>query len=240
MMRAETAVAAGHLDAAAQAAQALVELPCYREDLHLADARRLKVDAMAGRFAAVIAVGDQFLRSWDRAGRFIAANLACSTYAVATVHGLLGDEPRRNEWIDITLDVGGPEYRQTWRSTGWSMTLDGLLALDRGDTELALARLDTDIDDGDVWHSWSAGLWRPWFAALWAEAAVIGGLPGVRSRLARTREATSPNPIASVIVDRATALLDGDSKAVDATADRFARLGCTYQHDRSRRLASSL
>ena len=87
-MRSEAAVAAGHLDAAAEAARTLVELPCYREDFHLADARRLKVDAMAGRFAAVVAIGDRFHRSWERAGRPVASNLACSTYAVATVHGV--------------------------------------------------------------------------------------------------------------------------------------------------------
>ncbi len=124
------------------------------------------------------------------------------------------------------------------------MTLDGLLALDRGDTAAALARLDIDIDDGSVWHSWSAGLWRAWFAALWAEAAVLGGANGVHARLARSRTTTAANPIASAIasaiVDRAAALLAGDRAAVEATADRFAALGCSYQRDRSRRLAGPL
>ena len=41
----------------------------------------------------------------------------------------------------------------------------------------------------------------------------------------------------TAIVDRAAALLDGDRTAIAATADRFARLGCWYQRDRSRRLA---
>ncbi len=52
VMRSEVAVAAGDLEAAAAAAQTLVKFPSYREDFHLADARRLKVDAMAGRFAS--------------------------------------------------------------------------------------------------------------------------------------------------------------------------------------------
>ena len=120
VMRSEAAVAAGHLDDAAEAANTLVELPCYREDFHLADARRLKVDAMAGRFAAVVTIGDQFHRSWERAGRPVASNLACSTYAVATVHGLLGDEPRRDEWTE-------DHPRRRWPGVSADMAIDGMV-----------------------------------------------------------------------------------------------------------------
>ena len=92
LMASEVHLAAGNLALAAHYADTLAGLACYREQDHLAVARRIKVDAMSGHLEAATARGDRFLAAWERAGRPIARTLSITTYAMAMVHGLLGDE----------------------------------------------------------------------------------------------------------------------------------------------------
>jgi hypothetical protein len=86
-------------------------------------------------------------------------------------------------------------------------------------------------------HTWSEGAWVQWYGALQAEAYVLAGLPDAAARISRTREVVVDNVVASAIVDRAAAVLAGDAAAVLATAQRFARAGCSYQRARSLLLA---
>jgi len=239
LMASEIHVTVGRLREAAAYADRLGELDCYRDYPHPAIARRIKVDAMAGDFDAAVARGDRFLQAWERAGRPVSGTLNVTAYAMAMVHGLLGDEAKRQLWIEVTKTLTFNAARLATCETGWAPTFDALLALDRGQADVALARLSADIDDPTVWgdSSWPMG-WRPWYAALWAEAAVLAGHPDAANRLPRAAVATRENDIAATIVKRATDLLRGQRRPLREHAQAFARLGCDYQRRRTERLGA--
>jgi predicted ATPase/DNA-binding CsgD family transcriptional regulator len=236
LMASEVHLAAGNLAQAARYADTLAALACYREQDHLAVARRIKVDAMAGHLEAAVARGDRFRIAWERAGRPIAGNLGVTTYAMGMVHGLLGDESGRRQWSDITGTLlGDPIYLQG-SFTAWVPTLDALVALDRDQPDLAAELLSADIDGPDPWQSFVSALWRPWYAALWAEAAALTDHPDAGRRLRRSITATSENPIATTIVHRARDLALGNYDNFSAHARTFGELGCVYQQHRTETL----
>ena len=239
LMATEVRLAAGHLRAAAAEADRLGELGCYRDYPHPALARRLKVDVFAGDLDIALARGEQFLRAWERAGRPVASTLSVSAYAMALAHGLLRDEPRRRRWVELTRTLTIDPERMDSCITGWAPTFDGLLALDRGDPDGALTRMDADIDDTEVWGGWGSAMWRAWYAALWTEAAVLAKHPRAEERLRRAGPATQENPVAATIVARAGDLARGDHEAVGTYAATFAALGCDYQSRRSELLAQA-
>jgi predicted ATPase/DNA-binding CsgD family transcriptional regulator len=236
LMASEVHLAAGRLRQAAEYADRLGELACYRDYPHPTLARRLKVDAMAGDFEAAVAGGERFLAAWERAGQPISGTLGPSTYALAMVHGLLGDEASRARWIVVTgVLIGDPERLATCE-TAWAPSFDAMLALHRGQPDVALARLGADIDDRSVFRSSVAHMWLPWYAALWAEAAVLAGHADAAARLQRSAHATRENPIAAALVARAADLLHGRRDALRAHAQTFAGLGCDYQRRRTEAL----
>ncbi len=236
LMASEVALATGDLPTARRHADALAALPFHRGDAHLALARRIKVDAMAGHLDDVAELGERFRQDWVRAGRPVASNLASAAGAVAMVHGLRGDDIERRRWRSITEALRAGQGRRRTSDLAWSHTFDALLVLDAGDPASALAIMNVDIDDDPQWRLWHQGMWRPWYAALWAEAAVLGCEDDRADRLARARAATRDNPIALAIVERAAAIDRGDFGQVSASAMTFDRLGCDYQRERSRQL----
>jgi len=237
LMASETHLATGDLTAAGTYADALARLSIYRDQDHLAVSRRLKVEALAGRFEAVVRDGERFRRAWERAGRPIVGGLAGSAYAIAMVHGILGDDDRRTEWLSITVDLGIEPDRLASCLTGWAPTFDALLALDRGDPAAAVERLSADLDDPVVWGRFTPCMWKPWYAALWAEAAVMGSRTDAPERIDRGRLAARDNAVATAIVDRAAAIEAGDRSPLTRLAQTFGDLGCEYQQARTRRLA---
>ena len=223
LMGSEVALATGDLPTARRHADALAALPFHRGDAHLALARRIKVDAMAGHLDDVAELGERFRQDWVRAGRPVASNLASTAGAVAMVHGLRGDDIERRRWRSITEALRAGQGRRRTTDLAWSHTFDGLLALDAGDPAAALTIMHVDIDDDAQWRLWHQGMWRPWYAALWAEAAVLGGADDRADRLVRARRPTRDNPIALAIVDRAAAIDAGDLGRVSASATTFDR-----------------
>lgn len=240
LMASEVHLAAGDLREAGRYADRLAELACYREQAHLATSRRIKVDALAGDFTAAAERGEQFLVAWERAGRPVARTLNVTCYAVAMVHGVLGDDRRRDQWTDITGTLSGDPARLAGCLTGWAPTFDALVALERGQPDAAFERLTADIDDSAVWGVWNVGLWRPWYAALWAEAAVLAGHPEAADRLRRGGMAARENPVAAAIVRRAGDAARRDHHALGQYVDVFAGLGCRYQQRRSATLLEGL
>jgi predicted ATPase/DNA-binding CsgD family transcriptional regulator len=236
LMASEVHLAAGHLRSAAKYADRLGELACYRDYPHPAIARRIKVDALAGDLQAAVIGGDRFLAAWERAGRPISRTLNVTAYAMAMVHGLLGDEANRGRWIAITRTLMYEPGRLATCATGWAPTFDALLALHRGQADVATARLGADIDDPTVWSNAVAHGWRPWYAALWAEAAVLSRHPDAGARLERAAAATRENAIAATVVERAADLLRGPLEPLHTHARTFARLGCVYQRRRTESL----
>jgi hypothetical protein len=66
----------------------------------------------------------------------------------------------------------------------------------------------------------------------------LTGDPDAMSRVLHARELCRANEIALAIVDRAAALHEGRIGALDAITGRLTTLGCTYQADRTRVLAT--
>jgi hypothetical protein len=239
LMGCEVSLSAGDLPGAAAYADRLLGLPCYRDYAYPALARRLEVDVLAGDLTAATSRGEEFLTSWERAGRSSASTLAVGPYAVALAHGLLGDDDGRQRWRDIAarLVAGGWASLDGLR-TGWAPTFDGWLHLDRGQPDAANTILSVDPDDR-LWASWNTALWRPWYAAAWAEASAMVGAPDLGRRLSRAARATRDNPVATALVRRAAALAAGDLESMAHLAATLDGLGAAYQRDRTLRLARS-
>ena len=240
LMAAEVDLAAGNLAAAAGHARALAGLPFYRDEDHVAMSRRLLVDALAGHFDDVVRAGERFRAGWERAGRPVAPNLARSSYAVAMVHGMRGDDERRAAWVRMTVDLGVDPEGRAGVDRGWPPVFDGLLALDRDDPAAARRILAADVDDPELFRSMGSQPWRPWYAALWAEAAALDHHPDAAARIVRSRRAARDNPIAAAMVERAGAIATGDRDALVRLAITFAQLGCPYQQARTGRIAAGM
>lgn len=233
LMASEVHLAAGNLALAAEHADALARLACYRDQDYPALARAIQVDAVAGNLDAAVTRGERFLAAWERAGRPLARTLVTSVYAMATVHALRRDEARRQQWLDIVVALAYDPARLATAESGFTPTFDALVALDRDQPKVALERLSADIDDPTVWNHWHAAMWRPWYAALWAEAAVLGQRPDAEDRIQRALAATAQNPIATTIVHRAAHIALGDLDALPDDARTLQRLGCRYQQHRT-------
>lgn len=119
------------------------------------------------------------------------------------------------------------------RTSGWAPTLDAVVLLDQRRPDVAVERLAADIDGPEIWGQWNTALWRPWYAALWAEAAVLAAHPDTDDRLRRGLVAARENPIATVIIKRASDLAHGNLGAFPAHGRRLAQLGCRYQARRT-------
>ncbi|HWI34492.1 MAG TPA: LuxR C-terminal-related transcriptional regulator, partial [Lapillicoccus sp.] len=133
LMAAEVDMDAGDLTGAAAHAEALARLPFYRDEDHVAMSRRILVDALAGHFDDVVRTGERFRIAWERAGRPVAPNLARTSYAVAMVYGMRGDDERRAAWVRVTNDLGVDAEGLAGYQRGWAATFDALLALHRND-----------------------------------------------------------------------------------------------------------
>jgi predicted ATPase/DNA-binding CsgD family transcriptional regulator len=229
-MASEISLTAGDFVAARHYADRLASLPFVTELDHIASARRIKVDAMAGDLDAVVAASERFRRGWEQAGRPVASTLAGAALAVAMVHGLRGDEEQRAEWQARTIAIGMTAERLDSPLSGYGPTFDAIVHLHVGDIDAALARLELDPDRLRTWFS---GEWRPWYAALWAEAAVLAGRPDAAERIERARLSVAANPVAAAMVDRAAALAAGDIDGLAAAAAALGPTGCRYQWART-------
>jgi hypothetical protein len=232
---AEILLAAGDLPGASDLARRLARLPFNREEEHLALAPQLKIAALAGHFDAVVDQSERFLASWRRVGCPRISNLANHAHAVAMVHGILGDDDRREHWVHITHELAAGYQIAAFV---WEPTFDAIVDLHRMDGDTAMARLTTDVDDPDAWSRGFIMLFRPWYAAVWAEAGVLGRRSDALDRIDRARRAARDNPVASAIIRRAAAFESGDRTAIGSLAAAFATLGCPYQQKRTIVLAS--
>ena len=118
--------------------------------------------------------------------------------------------------------------------TGFTPAMDAIVSLHRGEADAAVARLAVDPFEFRTWYT---GEWRTWYAALYAEAAVLAGSPEARDRIDRLRPIALPNPTVVALLDRAEALLDGDTDRLAKVAGSLEGSGCRYQWARTLVLA---
>jgi hypothetical protein len=232
-MATDMALAAGDLRAARAFAERVRSLPFYREEGYIGVARLIIVTALAGEWGLTVELAGRYRDGWERAGRPQDGDTNRCAYAAATVFGLRGDDPARQDWLSVVRDLLSQE-RLSQRDVRCYQTFDALLALHRGEHERAVQLLTVEPESCPSWHD---GLWRPWHAALWAEAAVLSGARGARDRIARARRVAAPNPISTAVLDRSAALLDGDRDALLAAAADLEASGCRYQWARTLLLA---
>ncbi len=233
VMSTESALAAGELRSARRFAQRSRALPMHHEIPHVGGARFLLVTALAGDWADTLAAAELFREGWERASRPRLGTLRRSVAAVIMVHRLRGDEPAAAQWQDVFAAVSNPDDRRQG-DLRCRQVLDAMLHLHRGEHTEAVEAVRDDVAH---FHTWSEGAWVQWYGAVQAEAYVLAGLPDAAAHVSRMRELVADNVIAAAIVDRAAAVLAGDTSAVLVTAQRFARAGCRYQQARSLQLA---
>ena len=238
LMASEVALATGDLPTARRHADALAALPFHRGDAHLALARRIKVDAMAGHLDDVAELGERFRQDWVRAGRPVASNLASAAGAVAMVHGLRGDDIERRRWRSITEALRAGQGRRRTSDLAWSHTFDGLLVLDAGEPATALAIMRRRHRRRRAVAAVAPGH----LATVVRRAVGRGG--GARRRRRPSRPRRPGSAADTRQPDRA-----GDRRAgrrdrrwrprtLSASAMTFDLLGCDYQRERSRRLVA--
>ncbi|GAA1309473.1 ATP-binding protein [Pseudonocardia xinjiangensis] len=232
IMAVESAIAAGDLREARRVAERVRDLPLHREVGHVAVARLLTVALLDGHWDGVVAAGERFREGWERAGRPRVPTLRRAAHAVATVHGLRGEDDSRATWMSIfnALEpLCRPLHDKNPRAFFDALVL---LHLDQPDEALRLLAVPPD----EI-HGWYQGIWRPWYGALWVEAAVLADQPAAAERASTVRPAIGDNPVAAAIVDRAAALAAGDRAGVLAAARALEAAGCRYQWARSLVLA---
>jgi predicted ATPase/DNA-binding CsgD family transcriptional regulator len=223
-------LACGKLSDALYYGERLRDLEFYQDEDHLALSHLLVVSLFRGDFPETIRLAERFRTGWERAGRPSAGNLGRAPYAVATVHGLRGDEVARGEWLEIAGILRTPDsplYRLCFGDF-----CDALVLLHEGRAQDAVDLMSTPpeeyVDDRNA-------AWRAWYASAWAEAAVLAGLPVATERLDRARTETRANPVAAAVVRRAAGLAAGaaGTAEVAAAGDQLEEQGARYQWART-------
>jgi predicted ATPase/DNA-binding CsgD family transcriptional regulator len=232
IMAVESAIAAGDLREARRVAERVRDLPSHREVGHVAVARLMTVSSLDGDWDSALASGARFRESWERAGRPRVPTLRRAVQALATVHGLRGEEDDRAAWMRI-FSALEPRNRSEHDKNPRAF-FDALLLLHLDQPERALRALTTSPDEIQGWYQ---AIWRPWYVALWVEAAVLADVPDAAERLLAARPFIADNPVAAALVARAAALGAGDRDGVLAAARALEAAGCRYQWARSLVLA---
>ncbi|MFE5522279.1 ATP-binding protein [Streptomyces virginiae] len=227
---AEAALGVGDLPGARRWARRLAEHPQLAEVGHRATGRLLVAETLAGDAEQALTAGLRFRDAWQRAGSPARAVLGPPAAAMATVHGLREDHEARREWSALLAQVDP----SPWNTHGYGAVFDAILMLHQGRPEAALER--TAPEPGQV-RQWTTWIWLHWYVALRAEASVLAGSPDAAARLTEARTTVAGNPVATALVERATALLDADGQRLLATASVFEAAGCPYQSARTLILA---
>jgi predicted ATPase/DNA-binding CsgD family transcriptional regulator len=225
-----TSIGAGDFSAARHYAQQRHDLSIHREDDHLVVNWLLVLAALAGDWDRAIELGERFRVGWERAGRLPLRGFAAGPAAVAMVYGLRGDDEARRTCLATVAAMRRSVGDPLARTTGYGPTFEAVIALHRGEVDGAVAAL---ADEPETLTLWNNGVWRQWYAAVWAEAGVLADLADHADRLTRARSITDRNPIATAIVDRAEALVGGNTADLLRAAADLGAAGCRYQQART-------
>jgi hypothetical protein len=226
-MATESELSIGDLDGADRLSEQWTTAPQHAEEPHIALSRPILVATLRGELRRAAAMSVRFADGWEHAGRPGASNLAVGAAAGAAANDLTGNPGQATRLRAMVSALAHQPRSERLRFSQF----DALVLLHTGDPEAALARLEAPPEADPTWFN---SLWRPWYAALWAEAGVLTGTDP-RDRLDRARAITAENPVATALVDRAQALLDGGDLA--GIAQRLEAAGAAYQAARTRVMA---
>ncbi|MFF5707263.1 hypothetical protein ACFY7H_32965 [Streptomyces sp. NPDC012794] len=220
----------GDLPGARQWARRLAEHPQLAEVGHRATGRLLVAAALAGDAEEALTVGLRFRDAWQRAGSPVRAVLGPPAAAMATLHGLRDDKEAHRDWRALLAQVDP----SPWNTCGYGAVFDAVLMLHQGRPRAALERTAPEPAQVRRWTTW---IWLHWYVALRAEASVLAAAPDAAARVVEARTAVAGNPVATALVERAAALLDGDGERLIAAAGAFDAAGCRCQSARTLILA---
>ena len=239
LMGSEVLLAAGDLEGAGRHADILAALPFVRGDDHVAVARRVKVDSLAGRFDDAV----EQRRTVPR--RMVPFRPAA---------GVRPRPGRRTRWrwstasSATTRAASGGARPRSISGCRASTSRDAVRVGLRRSTPSSpsTATNPTSQSSGSPPISTTATCGAPGTHDCGGRGTPrsgpsppsLAGLPDADHRLARGRDGTRDNPIARTIVERAVAIRSGDGAALERCATEFERLGCPYQHGRTRELAA--
>ncbi|GAB0101526.1 hypothetical protein JMUB6875_04900 [Nocardia sp. JMUB6875] len=226
----EFGLGAGDLPGARRWARQLAEHPMLAEVGHTATSRLLVADALAGNVDDVLTHGARFLESWHREDCPARSALGAAAAGVRMIHGLRDDFDAEREWTGVLQQLGTPASD----AEGYQAVFDALLMLHHGQPLDALER--TALPPAEA-RAKVTGAWYPWYIALHTEAAAMTGTLDAATDLAEARTATTGNPLATAIIDRAEALVTKDRPRLLSTATTFEAAGCGYQSARTKILA---
>lgn len=229
------ALGAGDLAAARTMAERQRDLPFLREQHDLADEELIAPAALSGDWATVLRTAAMFLADWTAAGRPPSPGRALGPAAVALTHGLRGNRDQRAAWLDILAEIRGVSREDPSHGSGYGEVFDAMVLLHQNRAEDALVLLSRDAGPGIF-----ALVFRQWWVALRAEAAVLGRSDTAPGHLEQARIAALGNPIATAIVQRASALQNHDRNELVRVAERFRHAGSLFQQARTLVLAAGM
>ena len=231
-------LAMGEMRTARQHADDLAHLPFLREEQHVALGRQIEVAALAGHFVEVLPIADAFDTAWRRAGCPKVNSHAPAAYAVAMVHGILGDDEQRSRWQSVKQAIMIDPDEEHVHPRIWPGMMDAYVLLHRGDAEAAMRVLWIEPDDPALDRAMSQSIWRPLYAAAWAEASLLTAADGLADRLRRASQVARHNQLAIGIIRRVDALRGNDTIELRRLAAAFDEMDCPYQAARTRQLAA--
>ena len=179
-------------------------------------------------------VADGFRLAWERTGRLPLGGFAMAPLAAALAHGLRGDHEARRDWLGFFEYMNQVVGHLEGRRMGIAPLFEAIVALHHGDDRHAHsgARRCPGYRD-----HWLTGAWRQWYAAVGAETSVLADDPAAAERITTARAATTGNPVATAIVDRADGLRTDDPTLLLRAAAALDTAGARYQHARTLVLA---
>ena len=158
--------------------------------------------------------------NWDGEGRPPFVPFAPDLAAVATIHGLRGDEAAHRDWASVAEEVAGSSQQLP----GVRM-FEAEVALHFGDVERAV-----DLVDG----LWAGFWWQGLFLARRAEIFAIAGRRDAREALERAEARLAGDPVSTAVALRARAVIAGDDAPLRQALETFERVECVYEAARTR------
>lgn len=224
----------GDVPGAVTHAAAHMELAFLREQGDLGIESMLAPNALSGDWATVVNAGELFKEDWVAAGRPPAPGRAIGPCAVAMVHGAMGRDDQRHEWLDIVGELMRIPTAQINAVSGFGAMFEGMMLLHRGEPDAALRTLT-----GDVAPGWYAQLLSQLHAAFLAEAAVLSGSADAPWYVDQARSVVARNQLAELIVDRAVKIARAEWGEMGQLVERFSAAGVPYQAERTAVLANA-
>ncbi len=187
---------------------------------HVAGVRSIQALYQLGDWDRAIERGDRVRDNWVAEGRPPFVPFAPDLAAVATIHGLRGDEAAHRDWASVAEEVAGSSQQLP----GVRM-FEAEVALHFGDVERAV-----DLVDG----LWAGFWWQGPFLARRAEIFAMAGRRDAGEALEQAEARPAGDPFSTAVALRARAVLAGDDAPLREALEIFERGEWAYESARTR------